>query len=87
MLNAVTCFHCTACFTLQQLSRVNAEVRSREDIIKEKQQFLDSENDSNQEQEKKISLAERMAANLRLQYQDVEKQRDQFQSEVSQCKH
>ena len=38
--------------------------------------------DNNEEQEKKIAVAERTAARLRLDYQDAEAQRDQFQSEV-----
>ena len=69
-------------FPLQQLARVKAEVRHREEMIKEKQQFLDNEAENNNEQEKKISLAERTAARLRLDFQEAEKQRDQFQSEV-----
>ena len=58
------------------------EVRAREDTITEKQQFLDNELENNKEQEKKISLAERSAAKLRMDYQEQEAQRDQFQSEV-----
>ena len=67
---------------LQQLARVRSEVRSREEMIKEKQLFLDNEVENNKEQEKKISLAERAAAKMRLDYQEAEAQRDQFQSEV-----
>ena len=61
---------------------MKAEVRSREDTISEKQQFLESEFDNNREQEKRISLAERSAAKIRIDYQEAEAQRDQFASEV-----
>ena len=55
--------------SLQQLGRVKGEVRQREETIKEKQQFLENEIDNNKEQEKKISLAERTAARMRLEFQ------------------
>lgn len=58
------------------------EVRAKEEAIKEKQQFLDNEIENNREQEKKIALAERTAAKLRLDYQEAEQQMDQFRSEV-----
>ena len=67
---------------LQQLARVKAEVRKREESIKEKQQFLDNEIENNSEQEKKISIAERTAARIRSDYQEAETQRVQFQDEV-----
>ena len=67
---------------LQQLARVKAEVRKREESIKEKQQFLDNEIENNTEQEKKISIAERTAARIRSDYQEAETQRVQFQDEV-----
>ena len=70
----------------QQLARVKAEVKSREDTIAEKQQFLENEYENNREQEKRISLAERSAAKIRLDYQDTEAQRDQFASEVYTCR-
>lgn len=66
----------------QQLAHVKDEVRQREDTIKEKQQFLDSVIETNREQEKKISLAERSAAKMRLDHQEAEAQMDQFRSEV-----
>jgi hypothetical protein len=58
-------------------------VRQREDTIKEKMQFLENEIENNKEQEKKISLAERAAAKMRLEHQEAEAQMDQFRSEVS----
>ena len=71
------------CFSARQkLASVKNMVRMREEMITEKQQFLDNEIENNKEQEKKISLAERTAAKMRLDYQEAEQQRDQFQSEV-----
>lgn len=61
---------------------MKAEVRKREENIKEKQQFLDNEIENNKEQEKKISLAERLSAKFRIDYQEAETQRVQFQDEV-----
>ena len=71
---------------LQQLARVKAEARKREESIKEKQQFLENEIENNQEQEKKISIAERTAARIRAEYQEAETQRVQFQDEVGEIR-
>ncbi|XP_048746440.2 coiled-coil domain-containing protein 39-like isoform X1 [Ostrea edulis] len=69
-----------------KLARVKAEVRKREESIKEKQQFLDNEIENNKEQEKKISLAERLSAKFRIDYQEAETQRVQFQDELDALK-
>lgn len=69
-----------------QLARVKAEVRNREEIIKEKQQFYENAIDNNSEEEKKISLCERTAAKIRLEFQEAEAQRDQFKSELDALK-
>ena len=66
----------------QQLARVKGEVRKREEAIKEKQQFLENELENNREQEKKISIAERIAAKTRIDLQEAETQRIQFSDEV-----
>ena len=66
----------------QQLSRVKLQVQEKEEMIKEKEKFLEQEVANNQEQEKKIQFAERTAAKMRSDYQEAEAQRDQFQSEV-----
>lgn len=58
-------------------------LKNVEDSMKEKQNFLDNELNNNKEKEKKISMAERNAARLRLEYQDNENTRVQFQDEVS----
>ena len=60
-------------------------MRNREEVIKEKQQFLENEMENNKDFEKKISIAERTAAKMRIEWQDAETQRDQFQSEVRLC--
>ena len=60
-------------------------MRNREEVIKEKQQFLENEMENNKDFEKKISIAERTAAKMRIEWQDAETQRDQFQSEVCLC--
>lgn len=67
---------------LQQLARVKGEVRKREEAIKEKQQFLENELENNREQEKKISVAERIAAKTRIDLQEAETMRIQFSDEV-----
>ncbi|KAK6195619.1 hypothetical protein SNE40_001008 [Patella caerulea] len=69
-----------------QLAKVKIEVRKREEMIKEKQQFLDSQSENNTEQEKKISIAERTSARIRLELQEAETQRLQFQDELDTLK-
>lgn len=68
------------------MARVKAEVRKREENIKEKQYFLENEIENNKECEKKISQAERMSAKFRIDYQEAETQRVQFQDEVCSCR-
>eukprot|EP00058_Branchiostoma_floridae_P007967 XP_002593455.1 hypothetical protein BRAFLDRAFT_119531 [Branchiostoma floridae] len=70
-----------------ELARVKAEVRGAEDTIKEKQSFLENETENNKEMEKKIGASERLAAKLRLEYQDLETQRIQFQDELETLKY
>ena len=57
-------------------------MRQREETIEEKEKFLESEVANNQEQEKKITIADRVAARVRSDYQQAEALRDQFQNEV-----
>lgn len=68
------------------MARVKAEVRKWEENIKEKQVFLENEIENNKEHEKKISQAERMSAKFRIDYQEAETQRVQFQDEVCSCR-
>ena len=53
-------------------------------LLQKYQKFLESELANNQEKEKKVGVAERQAAKLRLEYQDSEQIRIQFQDEVNQ---
>lgn len=71
------------CFcVLQELAKLRMEVHKREETIREKKQFLESQENNNQEMEKKISLAERNAARLRLEYQEADTERVRFGDEV-----
>lgn len=69
-----------------QLARVKGEVRKRDEAIKEKQQFLENELENNREQEKKISVAERIAAKTRIDLQEAETMRIQFSDELDALK-
>ncbi|XP_043926116.1 coiled-coil domain-containing protein 39 [Protopterus annectens] len=64
------------------LAEVKQQTREREAVIKEKIHFLESETGNNKEYEKKISVAERQAAKLRLDYQDFESNRSRLQDEL-----
>lgn len=70
-----------------KLAEVKIEVRDREEQVQEKQKFLESEVANNQEKEKKVGVAERQAAKLRLEYQDSEQLRIQFQDELDTLKY
>ncbi|XP_075717782.1 coiled-coil domain-containing protein 39 [Rhinoderma darwinii] len=72
-------------YTLQ-LTQVKKELRERENILKEKIQFLNSEIENNQEYEKKISNVERRAAKLRQDYQEQETVRSQLHDELDTLK-
>lgn len=50
--------------------------------MKEKSEFLDQEKQNNEEVTKKVSMAERQAAKMRLDCQDAETARMQFKDEV-----
>ncbi|KAK2573594.1 Coiled-coil domain-containing protein 39 [Acropora cervicornis] len=77
----------TSTMTAQKLAEVKIEVRDREEQVQEKQKFLESEVANNQEKEKKVGVAERQAAKLRLEYQDSEQLRIQFQDELDTLKY
>lgn len=70
-----------------QLMELRMEANKRQEGLKEQQQFLDNELNNNNEKEKKISAAERIAAKLRLQYQNVENARLQFEDELETLKY
>ena len=65
-----------------RLMELRVDVKKNQEVMKEKQQFLEDELNNNKEKEKKISMAERKAAKLRLEYQNLENARMQFQDEV-----
>lgn len=65
-----------------RLMELRVDVKKTQEAMKERQQFLDDELNNNKEKEKKISMAERNAAKLRLEYQNIENARVQFQDEV-----
>ncbi|XP_059163653.1 coiled-coil domain-containing protein 39-like [Physella acuta] len=69
-----------------KIAKVKQEVRQHEDIIREKQQFLEHELDNNAEQEKKISAAERISARTRNELQEAELQKSQFENELTTLK-
>ncbi|CAD5118818.1 DgyrCDS7498 [Dimorphilus gyrociliatus] len=68
------------------LAVVRNQVRENEETIKEKEQFLENEQNNNEEKDKQIQITERTAARLRLQYQEEELARDQFNSELEALK-
>ncbi|XP_068960908.1 coiled-coil domain-containing protein 39 isoform X2 [Petaurus breviceps papuanus] len=68
------------------LARVKQELRAKESMIKEKIKFLESESENNAEYEKKITLADRKALKLRLEYQNRETNRLQLQDELDTLK-
>jgi len=69
-------------FSLQELETTKAEVRSKENQCKEKAQFLQNEMANNQDLEERIKRASRDVARVKVEFQEAEKQRDEFQSEV-----
>lgn len=69
-----------------QLARAKQEVRRHNEMIKEKQMFLENEQDNNAEQEKKISIAERQSARMRNDLAESELQRSQFEDELGTLK-
>ncbi|XP_043348387.1 coiled-coil domain-containing protein 39 isoform X2 [Dermochelys coriacea] len=68
------------------LAQVRQEIRKKEDVIKEKIHFLANETGNNVEYEKRISVADRQAAKLRLDYQNQDAYRVQLQDELDTLK-
>ncbi|KAF6040654.1 CCDC39 [Bugula neritina] len=69
-----------------ELAKLRLEVNKREETIREKRQFLESQENNNEEMEKKISVAERNAARLRLEYQEADSDRVRFADELDALK-
>ncbi|XP_048720815.2 coiled-coil domain-containing protein 39 isoform X2 [Caretta caretta] len=68
------------------LAQIRQEIRKKEDVIKEKIRFLANETGNNVEYEKRISVADRQAAKLRLDYQNQDAYRVQLQDELDTLK-
>ena len=51
------------------------------------QEFLDDENENNDEKDKKVTIAERVSAKKRLEYQEAETSRVQFKDELETLKY
>ncbi|XP_074819614.1 coiled-coil domain-containing protein 39 isoform X2 [Natator depressus] len=68
------------------LAQARQEIRKKEDVIKEKIRFLANETGNNVEYEKRISVADRQAAKLRLDYQNQDAYRVQLQDELDTLK-
>ncbi|XP_061099981.1 coiled-coil domain-containing protein 39-like [Conger conger] len=64
------------------LSQMKQEVRERQDRIKEKKTFLESQEENNKEYERKITAADRLAAKLRGELQELEASRTRLQDEL-----
>ena len=62
------------------------EIREKENLVKEKIKFLESEIGNNTEYEKKISVADRKVLKCRTEYQCHETNRIQLKDEVCQLK-
>lgn len=70
-----------------ELAKIKEEVRKREQTISEKQLFLENEMENNKELEKKIGSQERLAAKMRMQYQEHENNRMQLEDELETLKY
>ncbi|XP_074154367.1 LOW QUALITY PROTEIN: coiled-coil domain-containing protein 39 [Sminthopsis crassicaudata] len=68
------------------LAKAKQELRSKETMVKEKIKFLENETENNAEYEKKITLADRKALKLRLDFQNCDKNRLQLQEELDTLK-
>ncbi|XP_069474770.1 coiled-coil domain-containing protein 39 [Ambystoma mexicanum] len=68
------------------LAQVKQEIREKEILVNERIQFLKSEVDNNAEFEKKISIKERLAAKLRIDYREQEASRNRLQEELDTLK-
>uniref|UniRef100_A0A4X1V2C4 Coiled-coil domain-containing protein 39 n=1 Tax=Sus scrofa TaxID=9823 RepID=A0A4X1V2C4_PIG len=63
------------------LARIKQEIREKENLVKEKIKFLESEIGNNTEYEKKISVADRKVLKCRTEYQRHETNRSQLKDE------
>ncbi|XP_063163936.1 coiled-coil domain-containing protein 39 [Candoia aspera] len=68
------------------LAQARRAIRAKERMLKDKVQFLANESGNNVEFEKRISIADRQAAKLRLEYQTEENNRNFLQNELDTLK-
>ncbi|XP_026561465.1 coiled-coil domain-containing protein 39 [Pseudonaja textilis] len=68
------------------LAQARRAIRVKESVLKDKVQFLANESGNNIEFEKRISIADRQAAKLRLEYQTEENNREALQNELDTLK-
>uniref|UniRef100_A0A8C6CPY5 Coiled-coil domain-containing protein 39 n=1 Tax=Moschus moschiferus TaxID=68415 RepID=A0A8C6CPY5_MOSMO len=68
------------------LARIKQEIREKENLVKEKIKFLESEIGNNTEYEKKISVADRKVLKYRTEYQHHETNRIQLKDELDSLK-
>ncbi|XP_054436930.1 coiled-coil domain-containing protein 39 [Pteronotus mesoamericanus] len=68
------------------LTRIKQEIREKENLVKEKIKFLESEIGNNAEYEKRISAADRKALKCRMEYQHHEANRNQLKDELDSLK-
>jgi len=69
-----------------QLADVKREVHRCQEILKEKENFLENEKNNNLEQEKRLQISERQVAKVRVDYANAETQRVQFADELEALK-
>ncbi|XP_030184914.1 coiled-coil domain-containing protein 39 isoform X2 [Lynx canadensis] len=68
------------------LARIKQEIREKENLVKEKIKFLESEIGNNTEYEKRISVADRKVLKCRMDYQRHETNRNQLKDELDSLK-
>uniref|UniRef100_G3SKJ1 Coiled-coil domain-containing protein 39 n=1 Tax=Gorilla gorilla gorilla TaxID=9595 RepID=G3SKJ1_GORGO len=71
---------------IRELARIKQETREKENLVKEKIKFLESEIGNNTEFEKRISVADRKLLKYRTAYQDHETSRIQLKGELDSLK-
>ncbi|KAL5476034.1 hypothetical protein EMCRGX_G025936 [Ephydatia muelleri] len=70
-----------------EIAGLKAEVRAKEDLIGEKEEFLSQELVNNREMEKRVEGSEREVARHRQQYQEAEAGRIEFRDELETLKY
>ncbi|XP_049737692.1 coiled-coil domain-containing protein 39 isoform X2 [Elephas maximus indicus] len=76
----------TETLSAQALSRIKQETREKENLVKEKIKFLESEIGNNAEYEKRITAADRKVLKCRIEHQRHETDRTQLKDELDSLK-